>query len=171
MEYIVKTRLLASLLLLSGTTAFGNPAIASDELAGALIGAGAGAIIGNSIDRHDGAVVGGILGAVLGAAIADDHDRRVVHAYPGPYPHPYPGPHARPFRGPPPVVVYEAPHRYMPPPHVQSRPMPYGWRHDHDDYRDGRWDRDHDRGREGRGGGWDRDDRPGNDGRDGRHGR
>jgi hypothetical protein len=170
MEYLMKTKLLASILLVSGMTAFGNAAIASDELAGALIGAGAGAVIGNSIDRHDGAVVGGILGAVLGAAIADDDDRRVVHAYPRPYP--YPRSYVRPYYGPPPVVMYEAPHRYTPPPfYVQPRPMPYGWRHDHHDYRDGRWDRDHDRGRDGRGGGWDRDDSPGRDGRDGRHGR
>jgi hypothetical protein len=158
----MKTKLLASVLLLSGMTAFATTAMASDSAAGALIGAGTGAIIGNSIDRHDGAVVGGILGAMLGAAIADDDDRgyRGDRYY------------SRTYYGPPPVVFYDAPRtRYLPPPFfVEHRPMPYAWRHERYEYRDGGWDRDHDRGHDDRGGRWDRDHDRGHDDHDGRRG-
>ena len=143
----MKTKLIASILMLSGMTAFGDAALASDQAAGAIIGAGTGAIIGHSIDRGDGAVVGGILGAIIGAAIADDDDdygrRRVVVRQP-----------ARPVYGPPPVVVYDAPPvRYVPQPvYVNVRPAPpvyvyerFERRHDRrEDRRDDRWD--HDRG-------------------------
>ncbi len=153
----MKTKLLIPALLLSSMAAFSNAAMAdNDEWAGALIGAGAGAIIGDSINHRDGAIVGGFLGAVLGAAIADnDDDRR-----------PYVRHHPRPYYGQPPLVVYPAPrYHYGPPPfYVKPRPAPYGWDHDRHEYRDGRWDRDHDRG-----GRWDRDgDRRGD--RDGRRG-
>jgi hypothetical protein len=94
----MKTSRFASILLLSGITAFGSLASASDELAGALIGAGTGAVIGNAIDRHDGAIVGGILGAVIGVAIADnDNDRRPVNVHHG---------YSRPQHRPEPVVIY-----------------------------------------------------------------
>jgi hypothetical protein len=149
----MKTKLLIPALLLSGMATFSNAAMAdNDELAGALIGAGAGAIIGDSVNHRDGAIVGGFLGAVLGAAIADnDDDRR-----------PYARHYSRPYYGQPPVVVYPAPRfRYAPP--------SYGWGHDRHEYRDGRWDRDHDRGRDNRGGRWDRDDDRRGD-RDGRRG-
>lgn len=163
----MKTKLLIPVLLISSMTAFGNVAMADDELAGALLGAGAGAIIGDSINPRDGAVVGGIFGAMLGAAIADDDDgRRYSYGR-----HDY-----RPYYAPPPFVMYGPPrYRYAPPPvYVYPR---YGWRHDRHDYRDGRWDRDHDRGRDGRDGRWDRDndrdrDHDGRrDDRDGRRGR
>ena len=139
----MKTKLIASILMLSSMTAFGEAALASDQAAGAIIGAGTGALIGHSIDRGDGAVVGGIIGAILGAAIADDDDdynrHRVVVRQPPRY------------YGPPPVIVYEAPRvRYMPQPvFVESRPVPYVWRYERHDWRDGRWDRDHDRGYDG----------------------
>ncbi len=140
----MKTKLIASILLLSGMTAFGEAALASDQAAGAIIGAGTGAIIGHSIDRGDGAVVGGILGAIIGAAIADDDDdygRRVVVRQP-----------PRPVYGPPPVVVYDAPRvRYVPQPvYVNVRPAPpvyvyerFERRHDRrEDRRDDRWGHD-----------------------------
>ena len=152
----MKTSRFASILLLSGITAFGNLASASDELAGALIGAGTGAVIGNAIDRHDGAIVGGILGAVIGVAIADnDYDRRPVNVHYG---------YSRPQHRPAPVVVYQPPLvRYVTQPHfVKTYPAPYYWKHDRFDRRDDRdhrWDRDHDRRHDGRRDRDDRDDR------------
>lgn len=149
----MKARVLIPALMLSGITALGNVAVADDQLAGALIGAGAGAIIGDSIDSRDGAIVGGFLGAMLGAAIADDDDRRVVHRH-----------HYRPYYGPPAYVRLPPPRvYYAPPSHYYGKPMPH-WKHDH---RDGRWDRDDDRGRGGRDGRWDRHDDRGRDGRGG----
>lgn len=148
----MKAKYLATALLLTGMTALGGPANASDEVAGALIGVGAGALIGHSIDRCDGAVIGGILGAMVGAAIADDDDdhRRVVVRDPPRRLTPPPAVVFRPDRpvyGPPPVVVYEAAPRvrYVRPVIVEAHPMPYGWRHDRRDWRDD--DRYHDRGR------------------------
>jgi len=161
----MKTSRFASILLLSGFTAFANVTSASDELAGALIGAGTGAVIGNAIDRHDGAIVGGILGAVIGVAIADDNDdRRPVHVQ-----HGYSQSHYRPA----PVVIHQPPRvRYVTQPvyvkqpvfvtqhhYVKTYPAPYYWKHDRFDRRDHRWDRDHDRRHDGR---------HGRDGRDGR---
>lgn len=155
----MKTQLIARVLLLSGLSVFGNAAMASHELAGALIGAGTGAVIGNSIDRHDGAIVGGIFGAILGAAIADN-DRRpvVVRHYSEPvYVQPRYG--YRNYR-PEPVVVYQAPRvRYISTPvYVDHRP---GYRHgyrDRDDRRDQRLDSERGSRHDGR------------DGRDGRRG-
>lgn len=154
----MKTKYFVPVLLLTGMTAFGNVAMADDELAGALLGAGAGAIIGDSINPRDGAIVGGIFGAMLGAAIADDDDGRR---------YPYARHNYRPYYAPPPVVMYGPPrYRYVAPPvYVTPRPMPYGWRHDRYDHRDGRWGRDDDRRHDGWGG------RDGRDGRDGRGGR
>jgi hypothetical protein len=136
----MKSSVLATSLLLSGLIAAGNPAMASDEVAGAVIGGGAGAVLGHVVGGDQGAVFGGILGAVLGVAIADDDDR-----------------HHHGHR-PPPAVVH-APVRVhypyaAPPLQYQYRPAPY-WGaprqvHHH------RWnDRDlrHDRG-------WDRDRGP-----------
>ncbi len=147
----MKTQLIARMLLLSGLAVYGNAAMASDELAGALIGAGTGAVIGNAIDRHDGAVVGGVIGAVLGIAIAGDDDRRYAPVY-----------RSRPIYRPAPVVVYEAPRvRYIEQPVlVEYRPLPYRWhyerydrhdRHDGHDSRRGRDNRDKGRWHEERG--------------------
>lgn len=142
----MKTRFVVPTLLLAGMAAFGNAAMASDELAGVLIGAGSGAAIGHAINGRNGAVVGGFLGAMVGAAVADNDGRRaVVYAPP------------RPVYGPPAVVVYDAPYvRYAPMPvYVEARPAPCAWRHEWQERHEGRWDRRHDR--------WDDD-------HDGRHG-
>lgn len=149
----MKTSRFASILLLSGLTTFGSVASASDELAGAFIGASTGAVIGNAIDRHDGAIVGGILGAVLGVAIADnDYDRRPAHVHYG---------YSRPQHRPAPVVIYQPLRlRYVTQPvYVKTYPVPNYWKHDRFDRRDHRWDRDHDRGHDGRRDRDDRDDR------------
>ena len=60
-----------SLGLLSTTTA-----MADDAVWGALIGGGAGAAIGHSVNGRNGAVVGGALGAATGAAIGSQYDNR-----------------------------------------------------------------------------------------------
>lgn len=156
----MKSTLFVRILLLSGLTAFGSAASvnasASDEFAGALIGAGAGAVIGNSINRHEGAVVGGIFGAIIGAAIADndhDRDRYVVRDRytPAPvYRHPV---DVRPYYPPVPLVSYPAPRVRVvtQPVYVDVRPS-HHWRYERDERRDDRrWDRDHDRRHDGRG--------------------
>ena len=143
----MKTRPVA-VLLLSGSVLFGPAAVASDELAGALIGAGAGAVIGNAIDRHDGAVVGGILGAMLGAAIADDDDGAPRRGY-------RPDHLYRPAYGPPPVVFYFRPPVRYPPAFIHDGhahpPGQYKHWQAHDDRRGDGWGRDDERG-PGRGG-------------------
>ncbi|MEW5787038.1 MAG: YMGG-like glycine zipper-containing protein [Pseudomonadota bacterium] len=160
----MKAKVLASALLITTLSAFGTAAHASDELLGALIGAGAGAVIGHAIDRDDGAAVGGILGAVVGLAVADDDDdRRTVVVR-----RPPPGPVIVHRAPPPAVVVYQAPPvRYVARPvYVPVRGVPPGWHKHHD--RD--WD-DHHRHQGER---WDRDDhRDGHDrrGRDDHRGR
>jgi hypothetical protein len=134
----MKSRSIVRILLLSGFASLGAPALASDELAGALIGAGTGALIGNSIDRHEGAVIGGIFGAILGAAIADDdHRYRDPSASPR-HPHQYYGPAP---------VVYQAPRvRYIEQPIiVEHRPSPYRWKEDRRGRHEYRWDRDRER--------------------------
>lgn len=81
----MKTKLIASSLLVASLAALDSaPAMASDEFAGALIGAGAGAVVGHAMGGGDGAVIGGFLGALLGAAVADD-DHRTVVVRPRPY--------------------------------------------------------------------------------------
>lgn len=129
----MKTRYTVPSLLLTGLIALGSPvATASDEFAGAVIGAGAGAVIGHAVGGHDAAVVGGILGAVVGASVADRDHRTFVHHYrPGPY-----------------VVYRPAPvHYYAPPPYWSGpRYAPPYWR---DGHRGGRWDRDRDGWRDG----------------------
>jgi hypothetical protein len=116
--------------------------MASDELAGALIGGGVGAIAGHAIGGNQGAAVGGFLGAMVGIAVADsrdDKDRRHVHR-----------PHAYPVQ-----VAHPGHYRYAPPPvrHPHAAPPAWGWHHqaqhrDHGKDRDGRHDH-----------GWGRDDR------------
>ena len=57
-----------------------TPAIANDEIIGALIGGGAGAAVGHSIGGRNAAVIGGALGAAAGVAIANNNSgSRVVH--------------------------------------------------------------------------------------------
>lgn len=114
-RYITPSLLMASLITLAAPSA-----MASDELAGALFGAGSGAVLGHIVGGGDGALVGGVFGAIVGAAIADNDDHRHVVARPQPY-----GAYG-------PTVV-----RYAPPP----RPVPYyarhEWRHDWHDFHDG----------------------------------
>jgi hypothetical protein len=88
-------------------------ASAHDSVAGALLGAGAGAIIGNSVGGPDAAVAGGIIGAVTGAAVASSYGRPgvAVHYQGGygyaPPPVYYPRPPRAPvFIVPPPAVVF-----------------------------------------------------------------
>lgn len=50
-----------------GFAAFTNPASASEEVFGAILGGAAGAVVGHAIAGHDGTVVGGVLGATVGA--------------------------------------------------------------------------------------------------------
>jgi hypothetical protein len=132
----MKTRFVVPTLLLAGMASFGNAAMASDDFAGVLIGAGSGAIIGHAISGRDGAVVGSVLGALVGVALADDHDRPVVAR-----------PQYRPPYGPPQAVVYDTPRaRYVAAPiFVEPRPAPYFWRHERQERRDDRWDPGHGR--------------------------
>ena len=64
--------------LLAGSMIFMNAARADDTLFGAVLGGGAGVLVGHAVGGRDGAIVGGALGAVAGAVIAadDDDDRR-----------------------------------------------------------------------------------------------
>lgn len=146
----MKRNILASILLVSGLTALGNhAATASDELGGALLGAGAGAVVGHVIGGRDAAIVGGFLGAMIGAAAADDDDDRVVGR-----------PHHRGRPGQYGVQVYEAPRpRHAPQPvwvaprrgadfRVIDRP---GWDDGYGRRDDSRWDRRDDRRGEHRG--------------------
>jgi len=129
----MKTKFVAPILLMASLTAFGNNAMASDEFAGALLGAGTGAVLGNVVGGRDGAFVGGFIGALVGAAAADDDRHRVVRAP------------RREFYAPPPVMVYEAPRaRYVQPIFMTPSP-PQRWRYEQDERHDNR--RDH--GRDG----------------------
>lgn len=139
-RYATPSLLLASLIVLGSPSAMAS----DDELAGLLLGAGAGAIVGHAVSGGDGAVVGGFLGAILGAAIADDDDRGYVAR-----------PVYRPVHAPPavhyyrPAKVWVAP-RHAPPAWHQDR----DWRrdgpghHDRGDWRDDRRHRDGERERE-----------------------
>lgn len=137
----MKTNVLATSALLAGLIAVGSSAaMASDQLAGALIGAGAGAVVGNAVGGRDAAVAGGFIGAILGAAVADhDHHRTIVSQ-----------PHRHRAYVPPPAHRHYAPRPHWNGPHQASH-----WRHD----RDFRYERSRDRERIG----W-RDDRRGGNG-------
>ncbi len=94
-------------------------ALASDAVAGAIFGAGAGAIIGHAIGGPEAAAAGGVIGAVTGAA-ATSHGRGpgvAVHFSPG-----Y-------VYGPP--RIYHRPPVYVAPPPVMY--LPHGghgfWHH------------------------------------------
>lgn len=146
----MKSSYFAPSLLLAGVVALASPVASAsdDELAGLLVGAGTGAVIGHAIGGRDAAVVGGFLGAAIGIAAADD-DRDGYRRY-----NPRPDVRYRP-----------APPRYYAPPYYgKVRIVTPGWRHDRDHDRDD-WHhrgRDHDRDdwRDDRNGRWDgRDDR------------
>lgn len=101
-----------ALCMLSST-----PALADDTVLGALIGGGAGAVVGHSIGGRDAAVIGGALGAAAGAAIASNNGgTRVVHSRPVYYaPPPPPAYYA------PPPVVYPQQVYYAAPVRVERR--------------------------------------------------
>ena len=67
--------------------------MADDAVWGALIGGGAGAAIGNSVNNRNGAIVGGALGAAAGAAIGSQYNSPRTEYYtsaPGYYTQPAP---------------------------------------------------------------------------------
>lgn len=78
-----KPTLILIAALMAGTAA---PSFAGERETGLLIGAGAGAAVGNAAAGRNGAVLGGLIGAVAGVAIADHHAnerddrRRTQHA-------------------------------------------------------------------------------------------
>lgn len=134
--------------LLAGSMIFMNAARADDTLFGAVLGGGAGVLVGHAVGGRDGAIVGGALGAVAGAVIAadDDDDRRGGHRVYG--------------RGyaPQPRVVEYVPQTVVEPRTVYyvarddeeggryhyRRHHRHHWDHggDRDDYRERGWDRD-----------------------------
>ncbi|MFQ5581794.1 MAG: YMGG-like glycine zipper-containing protein [Mariprofundaceae bacterium] len=64
-----------SILLLSGCA---TPHQERAATTGAMIGAGAGAVIGSQSDRPvEGALIGGVIGGLAGAILAEDHSDRV----------------------------------------------------------------------------------------------
>ena len=108
-------------------------AVANDRAIGALIGGGAGAVIGNAIGGRNATIVGGVLGAVAGAAIAaedrDDRydDRRVRYYAPQQTYYPprtYYEPQRAYYPPPPRQVYYDQPPQvyYAPPPQVYYTP-------------------------------------------------
>jgi uncharacterized protein YcfJ len=111
--------------LLAGSMIFMNAARADDTLFGAVLGGGAGVLVGHAVGGRDGAIVGGALGAVAGAVIAadDDDGRRGRHRAYG-----------RAYAAQPRVV------EYAPQTVVVRRPVHYVVRHDDDEgrYRRGR---------------------------------
>lgn len=150
----MKTRFVLPLLLMTSLSTLN--ATADDEVAGALLGAGAGAVIGHILGGNDAALFGGVLGAMVGAAAADDHDDHRHGIRPPSRPAPLPPPpawreppRARPL--PPPVVVQP----YRPIRHPGVTP---NWRFEErwDRRHDHRWDWRHDDR-------WDRRDSPRND--------
>jgi hypothetical protein len=78
----------APMLLLSSCVYpyYGGPHEASGGVAGALIGAAAGGIIGHqSCSGLEGALIGGVLGSVVGSAVGYSQDR-YYYGYPPPPP-------------------------------------------------------------------------------------
>ena len=115
-----------------------NAAMANDAVLGALLGGGAGVLVGRSVGGRDGAIIGGALGAAAGAAIASQRPR-------GHY-------------APPAYVTYEEPLAYYPA-QVYYAPLGYyqqrvhyvhgeRWYRDHRNYRDDPRDDRHDHGRD-----------------------
>ena len=134
---------LAMCLLVSTT------ALADDAVLGALLGGGAGALVGHSIGGRNATIIGGALGAATGAAIAtsNSHGSRVIYTAPAAY---MPPPVAYMPPPPPPVYVptYSQQVYYAAPPvrivqrsdyYIQDR-YERGYRHHHRHERD--WERD-----------------------------
>lgn len=116
-----------------------------DAVVGAMVGGGAGALIGHSVNGRDGAMVGGALGALAGVAIATsdrDNDRAD-----------YRESYRENYREPQRVVVYErrpvVRERvvvYQPRPVVVYREAPRVIRYERVDWREGRGPRGHGNG-------------------------
>lgn len=66
---MLRKSIFAATLLATGLTASGM-AQAADPVGGAILGAGAGALLGHVLGGRDGALIGGALGAVAGATAA-----------------------------------------------------------------------------------------------------
>lgn len=163
---VASSRNFAGALIGMAALAAGTGAQAQDSVAGAIFGAGTGAIIGHVLGGPDAAVAGGLVGAVTGAALASAGNRSAVQVhYDGGYGGRYAPPRYDPrhSRGPvyvmpPPAVVFvpNRGHGYWhhgvdawgrplrswipaPAPHRYYSPPPrrhYGYR---DDYRRGGW--------------------------------
>lgn len=114
----MKNRIFITTLLAAGVALASTTVAASDELAGAIVLGGTGAVLGHAIGGQDGAVIGGFLGAILGAAAADDNDRH------------------RDYRGGRDYRRISPPVHYMPP------PPSYRWRDEWRERHDGRWNGD-----------------------------
>lgn len=77
----MKRRSVIAAALFAASLALTSGAQAGDSLIGALVGAGAGLVVGHAVGGRDGAIVGGGIGAIAGAAIASHHHRsRAVYA-------------------------------------------------------------------------------------------
>ena len=119
-------------------------AMADDAVIGALIGGGAGALVGRSIGGRDATIIGGAIGAAAGAAIGSDRSR-VRYEQRVEYYNPAPVYVAQETYYPAPVYYAPPPVRVSPPTvyYVEGRRLPdRHWRH-----HDHRWDRHDHRGR------------------------
>src|SRR5690606_35847606 len=76
-------------LVCTTALALSTPAVAGDPAFGAVIGAGAGAIIGHTVGGPDAAVVGGVIGAVAGAAVGHAQRHATVSVHYRPFPPTY----------------------------------------------------------------------------------
>jgi hypothetical protein len=144
--------IIAAIATTATAATFVPTASAGDPALGALVGAGIGAAIGNSVNGHNGAWVGGALGAVTGATIAansggyyDGGNYAPSYGYASPPPVSY-GPAvtyyapAATYYAPPiayrPRPVYVHPYRHYYPvrswnyDHRPSHPIGYGGTHD-----------------------------------------
>lgn len=142
---------LAICLLSSGA------AIADDAVWGALLGGGAGAVVGRQIGGRDGTIIGGALGAAAGAAIGSERGHgRVQYVAP---------PVSAVYYTAPPAYYAASPAYYPQPPVYYTRPVrvergpiyyvPGGYERDyrrHHDHREGNWNH---RGRDWDDRGWD----------------
>lgn len=139
-------RALAAGFVCTAALAFSAPATAGDPAFGAVLGAGAGAIIGHTVGGSDAAVVGGIIGAATGAVVSQAHRHAAVSVHYRPFPPTY----APPIYAPPPVVYvpppvyYGAPVRVAPPVYVAPPVVivpghRHGYRHHHRNGHRGRW--------------------------------
>lgn len=111
---------------------------ADDALWGALLGGGAGAVVGHSIGGRDGTIIGGALGAAAGAVIGSERSRSRVE-YVAPQPVYYAAPaYQQQVYYPPQEVYYAEP--------VRQRQVYYverGYERDHRRHHEHRdWDRD-----------------------------